>query len=83
MIKRKSELEDVIALLEKILRVVSLQVGEGKSITERARLLKLAGIDNRTIAEVLGTTDATVRTITANYKSEIIKDRRKNARRSK
>jgi hypothetical protein len=40
----------------------------GKSLTEGARLLKIAGLDNRTIADVLDTTDATVRSITANLR---------------
>lgn len=77
------ENEKIIDLLSKILRVVSVQVGEGKSVTERAILLKLAGLDNRTIAEVLGTTDATVRALTTNYKSKIIKDRRKKSKKEK
>lgn len=55
--------ERIIDLLEKILRVVSLQVGEEKSITERANLLKHTGLDNKTISQVLNTTDATVRAL--------------------
>lgn len=57
--------DQMLERLDKILRVMSLQVAADKSITERARLLKIAGLDNRTIAEVLGTTDATIRTLTS------------------
>jgi DNA-binding CsgD family transcriptional regulator len=51
--------------LDTILRVIALQVAADKSITERARLLKAAGMDNNTIARVLNTTNATVRTLTS------------------
>jgi len=61
--------EEVLERLDLILRVLALQVAEGKSMTERARLLKTAGLDNRTIAEVLNTSDATVRTLTSNLRS--------------
>ena len=48
-------------LLEQILRVLALQMASEKSISEAAQLLKVAGLDNKTIAQVLNTTDATVR----------------------
>lgn len=57
--------EGIIDKLDKILRVLSLQIGADKSITERVGLLKLAGIDNKTIAKVLNTTDATVRVLSS------------------
>jgi len=55
----------ILEKLDQILRVLSIQVGEDRSITERARLLQLAGLDNRTIAEVLNTTPATIRALTS------------------
>ena len=61
---------DVVELLDKILRVLSLQVGAEKGITERAKLLKLAGLDNTTIAEILGTTPASVSTLTTGLRSK-------------
>jgi len=61
---------EVAEKLDLILRVLALQVAADKSITERARLLKLAGLDNRTIAEVLNTSDATVRVLTSNLRSK-------------
>lgn len=62
--------EEVVERLDLILRVLALQVAEGKSMTERARLLKTAGLDNKTIAEVLNTSDATVRVLTSNLRSK-------------
>jgi len=59
---------DVVERLDLILRVLALQVGEQKSLTERARLLKLAGLDNKTIAEVLNTSAGTIRTLTSNLR---------------
>ena len=79
MAKTRSEpalTEEVLERLDLILRVLALQVGEDKSMTERARLLKLAGLDNRTIGEVLNTSDATVRTLTSNLRTGKKKNRR-------
>ena len=46
----KSIDEQFLEKLEQILRVMSIQVGVDKSLTERARLLKLAGLENQAIA---------------------------------
>jgi DNA-binding NarL/FixJ family response regulator len=63
MKKNISTEEKQLDLLEKILRVLSVQVGIDKSLTERVALLRLAGIDNKMIAKVLNTTEATVRAL--------------------
>ncbi len=55
--------EQILDLLNKILRVLSLQVGAEKSITERVKLLKLAEVDNKTIARVLGIKEPSVRAL--------------------
>lgn len=55
--------EKILDKLDNILRVLSLNVGSDKSITERVRLLKLAGLDNKTIAEVLNTSQEAVRAL--------------------
>jgi hypothetical protein len=63
---------EIISKLDLILRILAIQAASDKSITEGARLLKIAGLDNRTIADVLNTTDTTVRSLTSNlrkYKS--------------
>lgn len=53
--------ERTIQLLEQILKVLALQAAADKSITDGVKLLKAAGMDNKTIAQVLDTTEATVR----------------------
>jgi hypothetical protein len=60
--------EKVIDLLTQILKVEAIQAASNKSITDGARLLKFAGLDNQTIAEVLNTSAGTVRTLTANLR---------------
>jgi len=60
--------QKILETLDKILRVLSIQVGADRSITERAWLLKLAGLDNKTIAEVLNTDQASIRTLISRTK---------------
>ncbi len=61
-------LNDLIGKVDLLIRVTSIQVGADKSMTERARLLKIAGLDNQAIAEVLNTSAATIRTVTSNLR---------------
>jgi len=56
--------------LDVLIKVVSIQVGVERSTTERARLLKMAGVDNQTIADVLNTSVAVVRTLTSNLRKK-------------
>jgi DNA-binding NarL/FixJ family response regulator len=58
----------ILERLDLILKVLSIQVAADKSLTERVRLLKLAGIDNKTIAEVLNTTPASVSVLASNLR---------------
>lgn len=58
----------ILAALETLIKVSALQVGQGLSTTERARTLKLAGMDNQTIAAVLNTSSKTVSVLTANLR---------------
>lgn len=74
--------EKVLELLSQILRVQAIQAASNKSITEGARLLKLAGLDNQTIAEVLNTSAATVRTLTANLRTSTRAGRGRPRRRN-
>ena len=62
--------EKLLALLTQILKVEAIQAASNKSVTEGARLLKLAGLDNQTIAEVLNTSPGTIRTLTSNLRSK-------------
>jgi len=68
--------EKIAELLSQILKVQAIQVASDKSVTEGARLLKLAGLDNQTIAEVLNTSAGTVRTLTANLRTGSRRGRR-------
>lgn len=61
-------LAELIERIDILIRVTGIQIGADKSMTERARLLKLAGLDNQTIADVLNTTVGTVRTLTSNLR---------------
>ena len=66
MAAHKDNNQKMLETLDKILQVLALQVASDKSMTERARLLKLAGLDNQTIAKVLNTTPNTISVLTAN-----------------
>ena len=58
--------EKILTKLDLILRVLALQIAtQQESVTQGAKLLKLAGLDNKTIAKVLNTSDATVRALTS------------------
>jgi DNA-binding CsgD family transcriptional regulator len=65
----RSEPDDpVVEKLDQILRVLALQVGVGETLTERIKLLKLAGMENQVIADVLNTSVQTVRTLASNLR---------------
>jgi DNA-binding CsgD family transcriptional regulator len=64
----KSTEEQIVEKLDQILRILSIQIAADKSLTERARLLKLAGLENQAIADVLNTSVETVRTLTSNLR---------------
>jgi DNA-binding NarL/FixJ family response regulator len=61
-------LKDLNDKVDVLIKVTGIQVGQDKSMTERARLLKMAGVDNQTIADVLNTSVAAVRTYTTNLR---------------
>jgi DNA-binding NarL/FixJ family response regulator len=69
--KKKSQdelLEDIHETLELLVNLVALLITSEKSVTEGARSLKMAGLDNQTIAAVLNTSPATIRVLTANLR---------------
>lgn len=61
----KSKDEKLEEKLDVLIRLLALQISSGRSVTEGAQALKLSGMDNKTIAAVLNTTQATVRTLTS------------------
>ena len=65
-----SKEDEIISLLTQILKVTAIQAAKDLSITEGARSLKFAGLDNQTIADVLNTSPATIRTVTANLRKK-------------
>lgn len=68
--RKEDKTDRIIELLAQILKVEAIQVAtSSKGVTEGARLLKLAGLDNRTIADVLNTSPGTIRAVTANLRS--------------
>jgi 3-hydroxyisobutyrate dehydrogenase-like beta-hydroxyacid dehydrogenase len=75
--KRTQEeiLEEIEENLELLINLTSLLVASEKSVTEAARALKMAGLDNKTISSVLNTTDATVRVLTANLRVKLPRKR--------
>jgi DNA-binding CsgD family transcriptional regulator len=58
-----SEQQTIVAKLDVLIRLVALQIASDRSITEGAHALHLAGLDNKTIAKVLNTTQGTVRAL--------------------
>jgi len=68
MSESESLLHEILDRLDQILRVLSLQVAPEGSLTERTRLLKMAGLDNQTIADTLNTSVETVRTLTTHLR---------------
>jgi hypothetical protein len=64
-------LDEIVERLDLIINVLALQVASNKGITEGARLLKMAGLDNQTIASVLNTSVGTIRAVTANLRVKL------------
>jgi DNA-binding NarL/FixJ family response regulator len=62
-------LTDVKERLDLVINLLGLLVSSDRSITEGARALKMAGLDNKTIAEIMNTTEGTIRTVTSNLRT--------------
>jgi hypothetical protein len=71
--RKKTEdiLKKILERLDLVVNLLGFQITSDKSMTDGARQLKMAGLDNRTIAEILNTTDAAVRTYTSNLRRKI------------
>lgn len=65
-----SKEEKILEKLDQILKVLAIQVGNDRSTGERVHLLKTAGLDNKTIAEVLNTSTNIVRALDSQYKTK-------------
>ncbi|MCH6552693.1 MAG: hypothetical protein IH793_00835 [Acidobacteria bacterium] len=68
--RKKTEdiLKEILERLDLVVNLLGFQITSDKSMTDGARQLKMAGLDNRTIAEILNTTDAAVRIYTSNLR---------------
>jgi hypothetical protein len=63
-------LSELNGKLDVLIKVVSIQVGDDKTVTERARLLKMAGVDNHSISQVLNTSPDAVRSFTKHLRKK-------------
>jgi len=66
-----AHLNTKIDLLTNVVAFFAIEMSGDRSTTERARLLKMAGMDNQTIANILNTSPATVRTLTSNLRGRV------------
>ncbi len=63
--------ERILERLDQIVKILALQlVSEKNTITDGARSLKFAGLDNKTISEVLNVNVTVVRTLTTNLRTK-------------
>ena len=67
---KKTTEQKILDRLDQILRILAVQVAGEKSTTDGVWLLKLAGLDNKTIAEVLNTSEATVRSLSSSQRRQ-------------
>lgn len=66
----RSNMEDthsdqILERLDTLARLLALELTEGKTATEGIRLLKLAGFDNKTVAQLLNVKPEAVRAISS------------------
>lgn len=71
-----STLEEIRDLLDVLVNLNALILASGKGVTDGARSLKMAGLDNQTIADILNTTPATIRAVTSNLRTKLSSKRR-------
>lgn len=63
--------EQILERLDQIVKILALQlVSEKNTVTDGARSLKFAGLDNKTISEILNVDVTVVRTLTSNLRSK-------------
>ena len=62
--------EKILERLDQILKVLAIQVGTDKTASERVHLLRIAGVDYKTIADILETRVETVRVLASQFKAK-------------
>jgi DNA-binding CsgD family transcriptional regulator len=70
--------ERIIVKLNAIIKLMVLRMTEGKSQVDQIKLLSLAGLPPKEIAETLGTTSNTVNVTLSNLRKQKTKRSRKN-----
>jgi transcriptional regulator GlxA family with amidase domain len=66
----KTAEQTILERLDQIVRILALQVAGDRSVTDGVWLLKLAGLDNKTIAEVMNTSESGVRALLSNQRRQ-------------
>ncbi len=66
----KTNEEIIIEKLDQILKVLAIEVANDKNTGERVHLLKIAGLDNQTIADILETSPNTVKALASQHKAK-------------
>jgi DNA-directed RNA polymerase specialized sigma24 family protein len=62
--------EKILEKLDQILKVLAIQIGAERNMGERVHLLKIAGLDNQTISELLEIPANTVKTFASQQKAK-------------
>lgn len=63
--------DQILERLDQIVKILALQlVSEKNTIADGARSLKFAGLDNKTISEILNVDVTVVRTLTSNLRAK-------------
>ena len=66
----KTNEEHIVEKLDQILKVLAINVGSGLNAGERVHLLRLAGLDYKTIADILEISIETARVLASQYKAK-------------
>jgi hypothetical protein len=62
--------EKILEKLDQILKVLAIQIGGERNMGERVHLLKVAGLDNQTISELLEIPSNTVKVLASQQKAK-------------
>jgi hypothetical protein len=62
--------EKILEKLNQILKVLAIQIGAERNMGERVRLLKIVGLDNQTIAELLEIPSNSVKVLASQQKAK-------------
>jgi hypothetical protein len=62
--------EKILEKLDQILKILAIQIGIERNMGERVHLLKIAGLDNQTISELLEISSNTVKVLASQQKAK-------------